>query len=402
MNRIFRIRVFSVLFISIFSAMLGLGIILPILPLYAKTIGATGLWLGAIFAGFSISRSVMMPFIGRYSDKSGIRKTFIATGLIIYALSSLGYIYSTDAFALVCVRVVQGACSAMIVPIAMAYIGDITPREREGSYMGLFTISLFLGFGIGPLFGGLIMDLFSVDTAFMTMGVLCLIAFCLVMVQLPSSKSKHLPEAVSPSSYRKILSSPLIRGVVCYRFVSAFARASILSFLPLYASYRINMTPSQIGIVISSSVLLTSFFQYPFGRLADRVNRRNLILIGSIPYSLAVMLFPFADSFLQVLVINLLVGVLGAMCIPAASAIIIGEGKRFGMGSTMAVFNVSMSLGLGCGPLVSGIIHDFIGLNEVFYFASFVGVAGTILAGYYLTAPLPQVRAKEVQVVEDI
>jgi len=382
--------------------MLGLGIIIPILPLYAKNLGATGLWLGAIFAGFSISRSVLMPFIGKYSDKSGIRKAFIATGLFVYSCSSLGYIYSEDAFSLLLVRIVQGACSAMIVPIAMAYIGDITPKDREGSYMGLFTVSLFLGFGIGPLFGGLLMDVFSVNAAFAAMGVLCLIAFFLVLFLLPSSGSKHLPETVSPSSYKEILSSPLIKGVVCYRFVSAFARSAVLSFLPLYTSHHINMSASQIGIVISSSVLLISFLQYPCGKLADRMNRRNLILIGNIPYSLVIILFPFATGFLQVLMISLVLGVLGAMSMPAATAIIVGEGKKFGMGSSMAVFNVSMSLGLGCGPLVSGIIHDFAGLSEVFYFAAFVGVAGSILSGYFLSAPLPDVSAEEVKVIEEI
>jgi len=382
--------------------MLGLGVILPILPLYAKNLGATGLWLGAIFAGFSISRSVLMPFIGKYSDKSGIRKTFIAAGLFVYSCSSLGYIYSTDAFSLLLVRIVQGACSAMIVPIAMAYIGDITPKDREGSFMGMFTVSLFLGFGIGPLFGGLIMDFFSMNTAFAAMGALCAIAFFLVVFLLPSSNSRHLPDTVSPSSYKEILSSPLIKGVVCYRFVSALARAAVLSFLPLYASHNINMSASQIGIVISSSVLLISFLQYPCGKLADRMNRRNLILIGNIPYCLAIILFPFATSFLQVLMINLILGVLGAMSMPAATAIIVGEGKKFGMGSTMAVFNVSMSLGLGCGPLVSGIIHDYSGLSEVFYFAAFVGVAGSILSGYFLNAPLPDVSAEEVKVIEEI
>jgi MFS family permease len=228
------------------------------------------------------------------------------------------------------------------------------------------------------------------------------IAFFLVVLLLPSSSSRHLPDTVSPSSYRKILSSKVIKGVVLYRFTSAFIRASILSFLPLYAGYKIDMSAAQIGMVISTSVLLTSFFQYPFGKLADKVNRRNLILIGTIPYSLAVMLFPFATTFSQVLCINMILGVFGAMPMPAASAIIVGEGKKFGMGSTMAVFNVSMSLGLGCGPLVSGIIHDLTGLTVVFYFTSFVGVTGSILAGYFLKAPLPNVASEEIKVIAEI
>lgn len=57
-------KIFFVLFISIFSCMLGVGIIVPILPIYAETLGATGFWLGAIFAGFSLARSIACPLSG--------------------------------------------------------------------------------------------------------------------------------------------------------------------------------------------------------------------------------------------------------------------------------------------------------------------------------------------------
>ena len=134
--------------------MLGVGIIVPILPLYAETLGATGLWLGAIFAAFSLTRSIAMPLIGRFSDRLG-RKRFITSGLLIYTLSSLGYIYASSTVELIVIRVIQGFSSAMIIPIAMAFIADISPPDKEGSYMGIFTIALFLGFGCGPILGGL-------------------------------------------------------------------------------------------------------------------------------------------------------------------------------------------------------------------------------------------------------
>ena len=86
-------KIFFVLFTSIFSCMLGVGIIVPILPIYAETLGATGFWLGAIFAGFSLTRSISMPLVGRFSDRMG-RKRFISFGLLVYTLSSLGYIYA--------------------------------------------------------------------------------------------------------------------------------------------------------------------------------------------------------------------------------------------------------------------------------------------------------------------
>lgn len=74
-------RVFPILAISIFCCMLGSGIVVPLLPLYAESLGATGFWLGVIFAGFPISRALVTPFFGRLSDRSG-RKPFISVGLL--------------------------------------------------------------------------------------------------------------------------------------------------------------------------------------------------------------------------------------------------------------------------------------------------------------------------------
>jgi len=69
-------KVSPILALSVFSSMLGIGIIAPLLPLYAENMGATGIWVGIIFAGFSISRVIFLPVIGRLSDRSG-RKLFI-------------------------------------------------------------------------------------------------------------------------------------------------------------------------------------------------------------------------------------------------------------------------------------------------------------------------------------
>jgi len=156
--------------------MLGIGIIVPLLPIYAESLGASGLWIGVIFSGFSISRSLFMPIVGPWSDKKG-RKIFIAVGLLIYAIISLGYVLSDSVAAIVMVRSIQGFSAAMIIPIAFAYIGDISPNGREGGYMGIFSVSLFAGFGLGPVLGGVMKDRFGLNADFYAMGGLCLFAF---------------------------------------------------------------------------------------------------------------------------------------------------------------------------------------------------------------------------------
>lgn len=401
LNKALRIKTFSVLFFSIFTAMLGLGIIIPILPVYAETLGAGGFWLGAIFAGFSISRSVCMPVVGRLSDRRG-RKRFIATGLLVYALSSAGYIYAESALFLFCVRLVQGACSAMIVPIAMAYIGDICPENREGSYMGYFTVSLLLGFGFGPLLGGAIQDFFGVDAAFLVMGCLCGLSFLFVLLYLPLSSSEVCSTKTKLPSFRSIFASSQIKGIICYRFVNSFAKASVLVFLPLYASRTIDLGGFEIGLIISSSVLITTFLQIPFGKIADYVDKRAMIVSGNILFSCSIVLFPLTESFLSVLIVNLLLGIFGAVSLPASTAVVVEEGKKFGMGSTMAIFNVAMSLGLGTGPLVSGLVYDLFSLESIFYFSAFLGIAGTLVAGRYLSPSRASKAPDEPKIVEDI
>jgi MFS family permease len=358
-----RKKIFFVLFISLFSCMLGVGIIVPILPLYAETLGATGLWLGAIFAAFSLTRSIAMPLIGRFSDRMG-RKRFITSGLLIYTLSSLGYIYASSTVELIVIRVIQGFSSAMIIPISMAFIADISPPDKEGSYMGIFTIALFLGFGCGPILGGVTKDLISMEADFLIMGGLCLLSI-----------QKKQPPLDIP--FTTILQSRSIAAICFYRFSNAFCRGSIMTFLPLYAYNSLHLNGSQIGVVIASSILLTAFLQLPCGKLADNVNRKMLVIVGSLLYFSIVPFIPYTVNFNQLLSLNIVLGFLGALSLPAASALTVTEGKNFGMGSTMAIFNVAMSVGLAIGPLTSGVILDLYGLSGVFYFCTSVGFLST-------------------------
>lgn len=144
---------FISLFISTAAAMLGIGIIEPIMPLYAKSMGASGIVLGLIFSGFAFSRTLFAPIIGKISDRHG-RKRFLVTGLFLFIIFSILYILAKTPFVLILIRAAQGLASVMVTPIAQAYIGDITPVGKEGKYMNLFFISYFSGTALGPVAGG--------------------------------------------------------------------------------------------------------------------------------------------------------------------------------------------------------------------------------------------------------
>ncbi|MBW2655179.1 MAG: MFS transporter, partial [Deltaproteobacteria bacterium] len=146
-------RIFITLFFAIFNAILGVGIVIPLLPVYAKNLGASGLYISMIFGAFSLSRTFLLPYFGKLSDKKG-RKPLITAGLLGYTIVSIAFVYFSSVESLITIRFFQGIASAMIMPATQAYVGDITPKGKEGLYMGAFNMSMFLSLSLGPLMGG--------------------------------------------------------------------------------------------------------------------------------------------------------------------------------------------------------------------------------------------------------
>jgi len=370
-------KVFPILALSIFSSMLGVGIISPLLPLYAEQMGATGIWIGAIFAGFSISRTIIMPIVGRLSDRSG-RKPFLSIGLLGYAIISLGYIWANSVTELTLVRLIHGVASGMILPIAQAYVGDISPEGKEGTWMGYFNAAFFTGFGFGPLMGGILTDYFGMNIAFYAMGGLNLLAFLLVIFFLPEiGQGKTL--ASPRASFKQMSTSSMMKGLFSFRLSFSIGRGILATFLPVFAGIYIGLSSTLIGVLLAVNILLMSLLQVYGGNIADRFNRRVLIVVGSLTNLTYLALIPLGGNFWQLLGICVLGGVGGAIALPAASALTVVEGRRFGMGSTIAVFAMAFSIGMVIGPLVGGVIVDFVNINSVFYFGAAIGLAGTTL-----------------------
>ena len=184
-------KVFPILALSMFSAMLGIGIIVPFLPLYASELGATGVELGLVFAAYGIVNTIVTPFMGRLSDRRG-RKVFLCGGLLFYSLLSLGYVFAASALHLIFIRLAQGVAGAMVFPIVMAYVGDISPEGEEGKWMGYSNAAFFGGFGFGPLMGGVLTEHLGMNFAFITMAGLNLLAFFIAVFFLPEISRKKL------------------------------------------------------------------------------------------------------------------------------------------------------------------------------------------------------------------
>lgn len=390
MEKTLRTRpIFIGLFTATLAAMLGIGIIEPILPLYAKNMGVSGLMVGFIFACFALSRGIFAPLIGKFSDQNG-RKKLIVYGLVLYIIFSIGYVIPSNGWFLAFVRFMQGLASVMVTPIAQSYIGDITPRGKEGQYMNLFYISLFSGTALGPSLGGYLSDHFSITAPFYATAIAGFISLLLVLMLVPESpainKKGKKDEKAEGFSLRKVVKDNPMRGLMIYMISRGFYRWGFNTFFPLFAVNILALSKTGTGFFLSAYMLAGALLQYPAGVLADRFNRyRNeLILFGGILSAIPMFLIPVMTNKILIFIFMLWMGGLSAFSRASAVAIRTERGRIFGMGSVTGAFTTSMSVGQIIGPIIFGFIYDFSGLSISFIIGGVVGLLGSWLSYRYL------------------
>ena len=392
-----RNRPLFILSLAIFSTMLGNGIVIPFLPLYAQQFGSAGLGAGLLFGAHSAARTFLLPFIGKASDRRG-RKEFLLAGLLFYTLSSIAFLFASSVLTLILIMSFQGIATAMVQPVAMAYVGDLTPAGKEGTYTGKINTAFLGGVAGGPLLGGMIKDLFNMQAGFITMGVLSLLALLLLLFFLPEVRSHRTAASTVAPPLREILSSRPIVGVALFRVGYAFVNALTWVFVPLLAAHLLPLGTSQIGLLISLNVLVTTVLQTPCGRLADRMNKAHLIGIGGFVSALALGAFPFSTSFWHLLLLNLLVGAAAGLAFPTHVALAMENARGFGMGTVMSLLLTVHSLGMMVGPVLLGFIADRYSLSGTFYSGGLIGVFAT--AACYVLISMPALEPESKKEVE--
>ena len=375
-------RSIQILLVCIFVAMLGLGIIGPIMPLYASDLGANLVQIGLLSSAWSISRLIFTAPAGRYSDRRSKKKVIMA-GLLVYSIISFLYVVAWDITSLISIRFLHGLGSAMTMPIAMAYGAALAPQGREGRYMGLMSSAMFAGMGIGPYLGGTLTDMFGTKSvAFYAMGGLSALSLLLVIVFLPDQKVESERGDAPQPSFMKVLSVKILRAAFVYRVVGALGRGSVMGFLSMYLSNPVaegglGVSLSMVGLILSVSQLASAFLQGPFGELADRYNKIRLILLSGVLGAMGLALIPLAHNTWEAMAAQLFFTIGGALGMPALTAIVAIEGRELGLGTTMSVLQSSMSVGMIAGPLLSGILGDLFGLKIIFYIGSIIYLMGT-------------------------
>jgi len=375
-------RILLTLLLAVFIAFLGVGIIIPIVPIYAVDLGATGITLGLMIAAFSISQGILQPVVGSLSDRRG-RKRFLVIGLAVYAAVGVTYTLAASVEHLILIRILHGIGAAMIMPIVMAYIGDLAPQGQEGKYMGMLNIAIFAGIGLGPVFGGIFRDTIGINSAFYAMSALTAASLGLVLILLPPDRSDREIGLTAGllTTLRQMLHNSRVVGMLLLRIASMIVMIPTMGFLPILMDRLMGATGIEIGIVISTRTIVNAGLQIPFGRMADHYNKVTLLLIGCSIAGAALFVVPFANSFLQLVGLFAIIGIGEALIWPTLGAIAVEEGHHYGQGSMMGIFNMAMSAGILIGSLVAGSLMDLLGLKYVFYIVSVILILSALVGG---------------------
>ncbi|MBW1798521.1 MAG: MFS transporter [Deltaproteobacteria bacterium] len=376
------LRIFNTLFLAVFVTAMGAGLVAPLLPVYAHELGAGAFQIGLIFGAFSLTRSIFVPYFGKLSDRKG-KKPLLTAGLFIYFFLSLLYTTSKSVESLIALRLGQGFASAMILPVAQAYVGMITPEHKEGRIMGLFNISLYGGLSLGPLLGGVVTDWYNIQASFLSMGALIFSGFVLCLFLLPAeerNEKKDTDALKKPVSYLDLMKTPSIFSLFAFRTCFTTCIGITWTFLPFLASTSLGLSSSAIGVLVMVNVFVAGLFQAPMGYLADRFSKKILVTAGGMIAVVSILYINRASSFGELVLANGFLGLAGGISFPAIMALGVIEGRRTAaMGSLMGLLALGHSLGMLIGPLLAGILIDLFSLGTIFIAGAIIMGGGTVV-----------------------
>ncbi|MEX2374822.1 MAG: MFS transporter, partial [Dehalococcoidia bacterium] len=401
-DRLMFSRAFVVLFIAMFVAMAGVGMVSPLLPIYVRDeLGGPAIGVALSFSGLAIAQIISAPFVGVAGDRFGL-KPFIVGGFAIYAIGAFGYLIADRWELVVFFRMVSGFGAAGVFPMTLAYVGKLAPPGREGGYMGVFTVAQVTGFGLGPLLGGAVRDVFSADAAFATMAILLAGTALLALLGLPP-KPRDVDdsddEVFAPLSWTAMVKRRSVQGAVLFMVLMATGWGAVFSFIAIFviAEEGLNLDSALfVGILLSSRQLMNAALQPLTGRLADRFDRIRLITIGMVLMAISTVLMPLVPGTTfyigpvpivgWLLLSVLIAGVGEALAMPAQQAIFVTLGRVVGMGSLMGLNNMGSSIGFLFGSLAGALVVDTFGIRATFYFAAILLVIGIVVYAVIMRA----------------
>lgn len=375
-------RNFSLLYLAVFINIVGFGMVIPLLPFYAQSFGASNTQIGLLAASFSITQFLAAPFFGRISDRIG-RKPILAISLFGSALSFLFFGLAQSLSWLFILRAIHGAFSAGAFPIASAYIGDTTSRQERTKYMSKLAAIFALGFVFGPVFSGILSGN-NLTLPFFVASIVSAANAIFIWLFLPESLTKKEKGIVLREGLVNIGAMVnAFRGDFRIFFLLLFSWAFALSNLqlafPLFSEEHFNFTASDNGYFFAFIGLVAALVQWV---ILPKISRffidTKVIAIGILFAAIGQFLVPWAKTIFGLYMVTAIYIFGSSMLRPLISSILSKETKE-GQGTTMGLAFSFESLGRIAGPLLGGLLIGILDVRSQFVLSAVIFLISLIV-----------------------
>lgn len=357
---------------------------LPVVPLYARTLGITTAQIGIFNAAFFLMAGLRSLPMGAVSDRAG-SKPVAAAGVTILAATAFALLLCDTFGALTMAYLFFGIGTAAFGPTMMSFVARISPPTHLGRSYGWYTTALFCGMSLGPAVGGFMAQRTGFEPVFAFIGstLLCFLAalvFCLPMETSSTKKDAAAPEEKS-SFYDLFKNRPLM---ACWlnTLIACFGLGMFISFIPLHAQ-NAGLNVKEIGLVFFAQGLCNGFSRIPFGHLSDKVPRRGvLVMIGMVGYTVSLAGFGASLTLGQFLGYAVLSGCSMGLAFTSVGALIAEVVPTESRGAAMGGYNTCIYFGMMLSSACMGGIIQNIGFAAGFYLTALLNAAAIGVFAY--------------------
>src|SRR5215470_11601477 len=346
------------IFVTVFIDLVGFGIVIPILPLYAERMHASPAVIGLLFASYSGMQFLFAPILGKLSDRVGRRPVLLfsiigsSAGFLIMGLAG-------SLWLLFVARVIDGITGGNI-STAQAYIADITPPEKRSSGMGLIGAAFGLGFIFGPAIGGLLSHV-SLGAPFIFAAAMAACNAIGIYFLLPESlSSEHRASARTRESVIKVFEesgSWQLAAVTATYFFGTIAFALLTAIYALFTEGRLGFDATHNGYIFAYLGLIGALIQGGLiGRLSKRFGDKALAVAGSFILTASLLLLPMSFTLGVLLLASTGFAIGNSLVTPTLNAMASRSVNASWQGRVLGVMQSAASLARIIGPVLGGVL----------------------------------------------
>ncbi len=360
-----------IIFIIVFVDLLGFGIVIPILPLYAQRgFGASDFTVGLLVASFSLMQLLFTPLWGRWSDRIG-RRPVLAVGLVFTVIGYVLFGLAGSLFMLFASRMLAGIGGSNI-SAAQAYIADVTPVHERAKGMGLIGAAFGLGFVFGPVIGGLL-SVYGYEVPGLAAAGLSFIALLLTLTILPepavhSADGTRVSMAFNVQALREAVSRPKVGVLLLLFFLVTFGYANIYATFPILTTREFGYSDHEVGYLFGYLGIVGAITQGGLIRiLTHRAGERTLFFIGAALTAVGLSLIPFRmDTWYLHAVLTVLAFGSGLVT-PMVLGLLSKYADPHEQGSILGINQSLGALGRAVGPVFGSFMFQAAGHQYPFF-----------------------------------